>query len=407
MPGMDKIKQEPIMGSLLYLTLLTIMLTTPLSILSYNSGGLGNTKREMVRDMLTDTAPDILLLQETWLLKRDIQILSNIHDDYLANGKSSVSDDEILQGRPYGGLGILWKKSLSMSIKPISVECDRVHGALVTLADGSVILLLNVYLPVDLRHANRVNEDYELCIDAIETCLHEQNYNSVVIGGDMNTDFSRNNAQSQCLEHFLHRNSMQCTWRLPCAESNMSNGTDVYTFKTADGHTSCIDRYIIPCKDISAVGHVSVLDYIATCCDWGHCPILMEMKLGMKTQQNTTARQGGGVRFAWHRISGYDEYKKVITDVLSNTPEICNISTIVCNDRNCRDPQHLAEIDMLCRILTDICLHAAELTLPTVERRRVIPNWNEEIKPLKEVANFWGNIWKECGRPSDGIVLDM
>ena len=40
--------------------------------------------------ILSDTKIDILCLQETWLLDRDIAKLSNIHADYQFNGKSGV-----------------------------------------------------------------------------------------------------------------------------------------------------------------------------------------------------------------------------------------------------------------------------------------------------------------------------
>ena len=50
---------------------------------------------------------DILCLQETWLLDRDIAKLSNIHADYQFNGKSGVdATDRILPGRPQGGVAM-------------------------------------------------------------------------------------------------------------------------------------------------------------------------------------------------------------------------------------------------------------------------------------------------------------
>ena len=87
---------------------------------------------------------------------------------FLAKGKSSVRYNTILCGRPYGGLGILWNKSLSLCVKPLSVECDRVDGICVTLADGNVMLVLNVYLPVDPRLATYTTVEYEECIAVLD-----------------------------------------------------------------------------------------------------------------------------------------------------------------------------------------------------------------------------------------------
>ncbi len=62
--------------------------------------------------MIDKYDPCILLLQETWLINSKLNILNNIHKNYLSNGVSAVKDTELLMGCPKGGLGILWKKSM-------------------------------------------------------------------------------------------------------------------------------------------------------------------------------------------------------------------------------------------------------------------------------------------------------
>ena len=84
-----------------------------------------------------------------------------------------------------------------------------------------------------------------------------------------------------------------------------------------------------------------------------------------------------------------------------------HLPCLTCTNRKCRDPQHLADIDNLCKSLIDLCINAADITIPKVGKKKMIPNWNTEIKRLKEIANFWGNIWKDCGRPPNGCVLDI
>ncbi len=61
-----------------------------------------------INGMLSDSACDILCLQETWLIEQMQHKLSNIHNEYLSYGKSGVdSMSEILVGRPSGGVAIL------------------------------------------------------------------------------------------------------------------------------------------------------------------------------------------------------------------------------------------------------------------------------------------------------------
>ena len=73
---------------------------------------------------------DIILLQETWLLPHDMCILQNVHSEFYGDGVSSVdTTDGILIGRPYGGLAVLWRKSLTAFIKVHKFEDEtRIMG---------------------------------------------------------------------------------------------------------------------------------------------------------------------------------------------------------------------------------------------------------------------------------------
>ena len=54
---------------------------------------------------------DIIVLQETWLNDFDVQFLNTINDNFYAKDISSMdSSTQVLRGRPFEGLGILWKK---------------------------------------------------------------------------------------------------------------------------------------------------------------------------------------------------------------------------------------------------------------------------------------------------------
>ena len=61
---------------------------------------------------------DVVLLQEHWLTTDELHILSNIHNDFYAFGVSAIDTENVITaGRPYGGVAILWRKSLGNSIK--------------------------------------------------------------------------------------------------------------------------------------------------------------------------------------------------------------------------------------------------------------------------------------------------
>src|SRR5882724_1340188 len=62
---------------------------------------------------------DIIFLQETWLNIFNLPILHDINNNFFGYGLSSINNDILNKGRPFGGTAILYKKSLSKFIKII------------------------------------------------------------------------------------------------------------------------------------------------------------------------------------------------------------------------------------------------------------------------------------------------
>ena len=76
-----------------------------INLLSYNPTGiLQESKRAFISDLLAENKVDIAFLQETWLLKSNTMLITEISEDYFFNSISGVDcQRDILQGRPYGG----------------------------------------------------------------------------------------------------------------------------------------------------------------------------------------------------------------------------------------------------------------------------------------------------------------
>jgi len=56
---------------------------------------------------------DIVAIQEHWLLPFELDILANIHGDFLSTGTSAVNvSQNVLVGRPYGGTAILYNNKM-------------------------------------------------------------------------------------------------------------------------------------------------------------------------------------------------------------------------------------------------------------------------------------------------------
>ena len=120
-------------------------------ILSYNSTGLSQSKMDYIGEMIISLKIDIVLLQETWLLNGNLDRLANVHDDYLSYGISSVTNKDLLLGRPYGGFGVLWHKSHAGTVKPVHkgyFNSNRMC-AIELRTQSENYLILNVYMPND------------------------------------------------------------------------------------------------------------------------------------------------------------------------------------------------------------------------------------------------------------------
>src|SRR5271163_2521657 len=83
-----------------------------IKICSYNMHGYNNGV-STVRDLCLNY--DIILLQEHWLLKDCLYKIDNINNDFQSFSLSSMNDKAAsgsLVGRLFGGVAVLWRKSL-------------------------------------------------------------------------------------------------------------------------------------------------------------------------------------------------------------------------------------------------------------------------------------------------------
>ena len=97
---------------------------TTIKIRSHNINGFDSSS-EFLRRECNDLSFSIAAIQEHWLRpsyrkQKGINRLKVLHPDYDAFATSGMSkdiDQRIMKGRPYGGTGFLFHKSLSNSIR--------------------------------------------------------------------------------------------------------------------------------------------------------------------------------------------------------------------------------------------------------------------------------------------------
>ena len=103
-----------------------------LRLVSFNCNGVKN-KLPIIAELCQNA--DIVLLQETWLLPVDLPLMNSVHKDYNAFPISSVDLGELLSGRPYGGLSLLWHKNFEHCCQILNFEDNRILGLTVKTRD--------------------------------------------------------------------------------------------------------------------------------------------------------------------------------------------------------------------------------------------------------------------------------
>ena len=165
-----------------------------LHLVSFNCRGWNNG-----RHYLTDFSDsfDICLVQEHWLFNAQLPC-PNFNNHILSCGVSGMEDGSLLLGWPYGGCGIIFKKSLLERIKvPFKCFC----AISLNLSSRSIIII-SAYLPTDYRNLNS-DDDFLHSLGELGGFINSQSFDDIIIGGDFNTDFNNPSFRTFLLNNFM------------------------------------------------------------------------------------------------------------------------------------------------------------------------------------------------------------
>lgn len=375
--------------------LFTLLLNMVLTLCSYNSQGLGDGRIEYI-DKLCENH-DIVLVQETWLLKDNLSSISDKVNNMCGHGVSAVDDATLLVGRPHGGCSILWKRSLILQATPvINIESKRLCAVIFRLPSGISLLVVNVYMPCDSIVANIA--EYRKILDEISSIALSTGADLLIFGGDFNTDFNRNTQNTAALVPFIQTESL---------ENGLSfQNSDVsYTFESKiNGIKSTIDHFLVSANLLPVVTHYVSIHEGDNLSD--HCPISMWLNIDL--DHIPVVNQANNVNMLdWGRVSKNDIilYQEKLDEYLVNInipPDLVGCHALTCTNHN-------DSIEYLFHEITQACLNASIEHVPMKANHpvRVIPGWNEIVREHKQKAIFWHNLWKSNGSPRNGVIADI
>ena len=373
-----------------------------LNMVSYNCSGFNNSELYL-KEFVSLNKCDVLCLQETWLLDVNMDKLSNIHPEFSYCGISGVdSSADVLLGRPHGGVSVLWRKSLDAVVSVIKCDNRRLSAIKLSLSAHFVVLIICLYLPCDNQRIINEHEEFTDVLNDLELLLQCQAHDALILCGDFNTSFDRNNSHTRSLTNFMQRNCLKCVW-------NHVNVVQDSTYVNLDlNQESCIDHYILTHNLYECV--LSSFVYDSSLNPSHHRPVHLCIKIPVYHCDSSVGSGNVEPSVDWAKVNDFHikAYQSYLDSLLADID--INDTALHCKDVNCNCSLHTRFIDNMCDRLISACICAGSKTFPNSSksyRNKGLPLWNEEIAPYREKAILWHNIWISCGRPRKGAVYDI
>ena len=184
------------------------------------------------------------------LLKQECNMLNTIHSNFYGHGVSPVDASlGAIKGRPYGGVGILWRDKIDSVVTITHSPYDWLCGIKISNTCQEHYLL-NVYLPYEKAD----NFDlYNDCLAKLIVFISELNTTCVSVFGDFNADLANSSIFGDILTQYCHDNNLHIL-------DQMFLNTDTYTYvSSAWGTTSWIDHIICTSDAVSCFSEVQIL----------------------------------------------------------------------------------------------------------------------------------------------------
>ena len=336
----------------------------------------------------------ILLLQETWLYEFQNNIITQVLKDSLYHTVSSMDSKDIgRQGRPFGGLAIIWHKNLPFNILPIRTNNKRVACVTVT-TDKIKLILINVYMPQN-DNSQKSFDEFGDVLDEISSIIRTYDNYNCVIGGDLNIDFNKNNSlNSTLLKRFLEIESLVC--------SNVKfKLDDMFTYESFCGRRSIIGHFLV--DEFVDMNNYDILIHGNNLSD--HNPISITIRFSdIKIEINKAKslnRQETTIN--WNRVTSEDLvlYKRTLDVYLNNIYVSDNL--INCVDLKCtlHDNDILGffnDINSAITMASDFALPKNKCISKEVDKNKgIMPGWNEYVKLVKDYSMYLTEVWKTQG----------
>lgn len=365
--------------------------------LSFNCKGLSRSM-DCIRNLCQSA--DIIALQETWLLQHDIPLLGTIDADFAYAGNTAVDlSAGVLRGRPYGGVALLWRKSLFPCVSLIQCKSVRLIGIKVSMSERSMIIF-SVYMPTDER--DNMTELID-CLGEICAIIDSEDVDLVYLLGDYNAHPDMpfyNELKTFCSEQQL---SVVDSELLPA---------DSYTY-VSDSH-GC-RRWLDHCVTSSAAKLTVSSAKIHYGVFWSdHFPLEIVCNLDNNVPKKCVVNNNNmkstnllkNVVWGEREQSQINNYHKICHSKLKYIDFPQEMSD--CCDNMCKNLEHRTIIDKLYTsiVTTLVGASVSSCSFKKPKKGGYVTGWNKHVHMAHKSARLCFQEWSFHGKPRSGRLYE-
>ena len=342
---------------------------------------------------------DVVFIQEHWLFPSELTSLNNIHHDFVSFGVSSMDPStNLIVGRPYGGVAVLWKNYLSPFIRPVSYDDDRIIGLEYSFCDFKM-LFVGVYLPYDTK--NNFGQ-YVYYLAKLKTIVDDFDSPYVCMLGDFNADIVKNSTFGKELNRF-------------CTDANLLIPDLMYLppdsvthVNSGHGTEGWLDHVICTNGFRSLLSEVGICHSILSS---DHFPIFVKINVPVANISSATSTdKNNNVKWVvdWASLTG-DDLKRYKDDLEKRLAEIVVPSDIL-HCQNCSCPDHQPAITEYYDQIIHCVQCASHSTISkkvTGRGKNCIPGWNEFVEDRHVLMVDIYSLWALVGKPKHGYIYDQ
>ena len=260
-------------------------------------------------------------------------------------------------------------------------------------------MIVNAYFPKDPETIEyHINADLEDVLAFIETLVDSNHCDDIIIAGDLNVDFDRRNGNVKRLEIFLTSNRLESSWMRFNIDFSHEFEANEITYTSTIDHILWNEQFY---KNVLKVGVLHLPDNIS-----GHSPIYCDLNITCKLATNIVGKRfNGSINLRTLKQSYWNNY---IATVEQKLQDVSTPVCVSCKNVHCKDERHIADIDEYTTNILEIIDNSFKASTNKYTNKKVnlkvLPGWNDEVKPFKENAMLWNAIWVSAGKPINNAL---